>query len=421
MRLKHLPGSLRQCFAADRAGEAEQGRNVVRHILRTLHRVIIYAQLRLRQRVILCFSPVFLPTFFCFCPWPGAQRLINSVFQRQNTALPHHLLHFQLHLVLLLNFHRQHNGGQRCQPRVKQISFYRKFFMPQDFFYDLRKFFFQKAHRPRCLPAGLLLGNRSRKRPFIHLHILIQGDSVDLHNGGRHHIRRLFFHNKIPEFLDSNGIFRHQVGGDGFSSRRRIIGCNRNILNAWKSADHSLHLRQFNPKSPDLHLSVSPAHKLNISVRQKPHIISGVVNTLIPFPVGKTIGSIYFCRLLRPVQIAFAYLIAGHAQFSHSPGRESAHLLIHHIHFQIIQRPANGNIFILSGFVHRINRCQYRTFRGAIAIIKLKIRCRPDRHQRLTAGQQVLQTVILHLQGKLTPHLRGHKRMRHLFLYQIFI
>ncbi len=293
--------------------------------------------------------------------------------------------------------------------------------MPQNFPGNLRKLLFQKAHRPCRLPAGLLLGNRGRERAFIHLHILVQGNPVNLHYGGGHHIGRLFLHDKIPEFLDINGSLRHQIRGDGFSSRSRLVSGNRHVAYPREPADDGLHLGEFNPKSPDFHLSVSPAHKLNVAVRQKPHVVSGVVNALIPFPVSKAIGGINLRHLLRPVQIPFAYLITGHAQFPHGPRRKPAHLLIHHIHFQIVQRPSDGHVIVFPCFVHRVNRRQYRAFRGAVAVIKIKTGFHPDRHQRLPACQQVFQTVILHLQSKLPPHLRSHKRMRHLLLYQIFV
>ena len=59
----------------------------------------------------------------------------------------------------------------------------------------------------------LLLRLGFGERLAVHLLVHVERNLVDLHRDGRHHVRRFAFQDEGIQFLDLDGLFCHDVGG----------------------------------------------------------------------------------------------------------------------------------------------------------------------------------------------------------------
>ena len=122
---------------------------------------------------------------------------------------------------------------------------------------------------------------RYRKRPLIHLLILVQGDLINLHGDRRNHIRRLPLPDEGMQRIDIHLCIGDDVCCDEFPASRLVESCNRHILNPFKFPDNSLHFCKFDTEASDLHLRVASPDKLDVPVLKKAHDIPGTVNPAV--------------------------------------------------------------------------------------------------------------------------------------------
>ena len=92
---------------------------------------------------------------------------------------------------------------------------------------------------------------------FVHLLVLVERDSINLHRYGRHHIRRLLIHDKRIKRTYINLPVADNICCYELASAIGIIKrLHRSILDAVKLTDHRFHLLKFDAETADLHLTV---------------------------------------------------------------------------------------------------------------------------------------------------------------------
>ena len=227
----------------------------------------------------------------------------------------------------------------------------------------------QHVHRHvRLLDNGCFLF-WFRQSPLVHLLILVQWDSIYLHRHGRHHIRWFLVHDKLVECLDIYLLVANDISSNELTTAILIEGLHGSILDARELTDDALHLLQFDTESTYLHLSVTAPHKLDVAIGQETYDITCTIGAQIFLIGGERIIDVYFCCLLRTVQITPAHLWTGHPQFTGSTHRKTMSLGIYHIQTHIVERLADRYLLHLT--IHAVYRGEDRTFGRTIDIKEL--------------------------------------------------
>ena len=254
---------------------------------------------------------------------------------------------------------------------------------------------------------------------LIHLLVLVQRNSVNLHRHSRHHIWRLLVEDKVVHGLNLHLLIADDVGSNEFTTVLVIESLYGSILNARELANNGLHLFQLDAETTNLHLTVSATYKLDISVRQVAHNITSAISTDVFLLSGKWILNEYFCIFIGTVQVAECHLWSGCPQFTQRSHRQTMSLLVDDIKSHIVQRFTNGNVRIF--LCDRIDRDDNGGFCGAIAVVQLIALRRRDTNQLLTSYREMHQGVVLDVRGKLIAHLCRHKGMGDVLALQIFV
>ena len=102
---------------------------------------------------------------------------------------------------------------------------------------------------------------------FVHLLVLVEGNGINLHCYGRHHIRWFLVEDEVVQSLDVYLLIADDVGGNEFSISSFLVIClYRSILDAREFTDNSFHFFQLNAKATNLHLSILASNELDITV-----------------------------------------------------------------------------------------------------------------------------------------------------------
>ena len=151
-----------------------------------------------------------------------------------------------------------------------------------------------------------------RQGTLVHLLVLIQGDGLNLHRHGRHHVRRLLIHDEVVQSLYVYLLIADDVGSDELTSAASFLieGLHGSVLDAREFADDCLHLFQLDAEATDLHLSVATAYELNVARGQIAYDVARAIDSRVLLIICKGIADIHFCRFLRTVQVATAHLRA---------------------------------------------------------------------------------------------------------------
>ena len=195
---------------------------------------------------------------------------------------------------------------------------------------------------------------------LVHLLVLVQRYMIYLHGHGWHHVWRFLLKYEPVEGLDVYLMVAHHVGSYELASACIVKRLHGNVFNAWKLTYNTLHLLQFDAESAYLHLSVFPAHKLYVAVRQVAHHVARSVAPA-PLRLHKSLGS-----LLRTVKVSPAHLRTVYPQLASSSHGLTVAVFIHHIQVHILHRLAYR--YELLHPVHHIRGDIAYTLRRSVAV-----------------------------------------------------
>ena len=159
--------------------------------------------------------------------------------------------------------------------------------------------------------------NGCRQRFAVDFLILVERNSVNLHRGGRNHIRRLALFDEGIQGLNIHLFVADDIRCDILASIGVVEGLNRSIFDAREVADNGLHLFEFDAETANLDLSVTTADELDVAVRQVAHDVTRAVDAGIFGLVGKRIGNIRLGGLLGTVEVAAADLRSADPELAH--------------------------------------------------------------------------------------------------------
>ena len=118
------------------------------------------------------------------------------------------------------------------------------------------------------------LNDRSRQCLLVHLLVLVQRNTVNLHRSSRNHVWRLLFADEGIQFLDVNLLIADDIGSNKLTAIVIVKGLHGNILDAMVFANHSLYLLHLDAEATNLHLTVAATHELYVAVRQIAHDVA---------------------------------------------------------------------------------------------------------------------------------------------------
>ena len=254
---------------------------------------------------------------------------------------------------------------------------------------------------------------------LVHLLILVQRNSVDLHRHSRNHIRRLLVEDEVVERLDIDVRVADNISSDELAAIFVVESLYGSVLDARELADDSLHLFQLDAEATNLHLSVFTTHKLDVAIGQVTYDITSAISANIFLLVGEGILNEYLCVLIRSVQVAECHLRPGCPQLAQSAHRQTASLLVDHIKFHVVQRFADGHVRILLG--DGIDSNDNGGLCGSIAVVQMIASWWGDTCQLLTSHRHVDQGVILNVCRKLITHLCRHEGVGDVLTLQIIV
>ena len=254
---------------------------------------------------------------------------------------------------------------------------------------------------------------------LVHLLVLVQWNSINLHSHGRHHVRRFLVEDKLIEGFDVDLLITDDVGSNKLTAAVLVKGLHSGVLDAGELTDDGLHLLQFDAETAYLHLSVLAPYKLDIAVGQVAHDVARAIDTTIPFISVERTVDVHLGGLVGTVQVAAPHLFATHPQFTGSAHGHPMSLFINDIQVYIVDGLTNGNILHFP--VHMTHRYQHRGLRRTIQVDKRIGLWRCDRSQFLSSCGEVFQRMILDARDKLIGHLRGHEGMSDGMLLKIVV
>jgi len=317
---------------------------------------------------------------------------------------------------------RHHEGGAA---QLKEVVGSANLVHGEDVSENLAEEFLDLGGRLHILVVGGLDDGRGQ-RLAVHLLVLVERDGVNLHCGGRNHVRRFLLADEVVELLDVDLLVADDVGGDVLAAILIVEGLHRGILDAGELADDGLHLLQLDAEATDLHLAVLAPDKLDVAVREVTDDVAGAVDAAV-FPgisgisgfSGKGILDIGLCGLFGAVEVAAAHLGAGDPEFAHGADGEAVELLVDDIEFQVVQRLTDGNVqFVI---LYPVFRDEDDTFRRAVDVVHLVIGRRIKRREFLATHRQITQRMVLDIGGELVAHLRGDERMGDALAVEVFV
>ena len=106
-------------------------------------------------------------------------------------------------------------------------------------------------------------------------------------------------------------------------------------------AERGLHLSQFNPVAPDLHLVIAAAHKFDQSVPVLPRQIAGAIQPR-GGPARPRAGDKTFCGQIGPQQVALGQAVAAHIQLARQARRHGIAAGIQQVDRGVGDGPSDG-------------------------------------------------------------------------------
>ena len=180
------------------------------------------------------------------------------------------------------------------------------------------------------------MNDRSGQGFAVHLLVLVQRDSVNLHRGSWNHIRRLLLSNKGVQLLDVHFFVAHDIGGNILSTVLIVESLHGHILDAWELSDDGFHFLHLDAEATDFHLTVLTTDKLDVAIGEVTHDVAGAIHTAMLRIVAERILYVGLCRLFGAVQVATAHLWSRDPQLAHGTNGKSIELLVNDIKFQIV-------------------------------------------------------------------------------------
>ena len=235
----------------------------------------------------------------------------DFVFNGLQGSILHQRLGIDNHSITLVYLNSQFDGCNGSKPGITQHGSNSKILVVNDGGNQLMQLSFQYIHRDIPFRYRYWFLFRLRQRPFVHLLILVQRNTVYLHRDSRYHIRRLLFQNKPIQGFNIYLFITDDIGGNELTSSFLIKCLDSRILDARKLTDNTFHFFQFDTETTDFHLTIPTPYELNIAGRQVADYIARTINTCIFLIVRKRVGDIDFLRLFRTVQIPTADLGTG--------------------------------------------------------------------------------------------------------------
>ena len=199
-------------------------------------------------------------------------------------------------MTSLVGFDNNLGHHQRRAAHLKEIVSSSHLVQGQDACKDIAEQCFYIPYGSHII-ALLDLYLRCGKGTTVHLLILVQRNSGNLHGCSRHHIRRLALTDKGIQRLDIKLLVTHHVCGNKLTAVGVVESLHGGILDVREFANHRFHLLQLNAEATDLHLTIAASYELDITISQVAHHIAGTVASL-PIPIDIGIG-----RLLRQVRL----------------------------------------------------------------------------------------------------------------------
>ncbi len=109
-----------------------------------------------------------------------------------------------------------------------------------------------------------------------------------------------------------------------------------------------LDFSQFNPESPDFHLTVDTFQEFKLTIGAPTSQIAGLIEL---FPCGKWIVDEFFSSEFRQVDISPRQAVTGYAQFPGNSGRSRSKVIVEYEYLRVCDRFANGyRPFICNAF-----------------------------------------------------------------------
>ena len=317
-------------------------------------------------------------------------------------------VHIRLQTVAVVEFRREtkrRDGGQSAEIQgLREAEA-----ADADAFLDEgAQFFFEHIERGHVFFR--LLGLRLRLGQGLHIDFLvdIEGDGLNLHRDGGHHIRGFLPGDEFVQFQDVDFLGTHDVGGQVFSGAgaRFVEGLDGDVLDAREFPDDGFHFLEFDAEPANLHLTVFAAHKLDFPVFAHTDDVAGAVDAGVVRVFVERIVDEHFRRFVGTVEVAEAYLQASNPEFAAlSLGNLS--VVFHDISLDAGEGTADRNVFFLHLhlFAHHIAD----GLRRAVAVEQPVVGQGEGGHF-LSAGVHHFESLAVGVvDGKLRGDLGGHK------------
>ena len=209
-------------------------------------------------------------------------------------------------------------GQQRVAAEFEKVVVHTDFFQPEHFRPDPGHNLFRgrtRGHKGLFEPAGAFVG--LGQGPPVHLSVRRQGQGLQLHKRGRHHVLRQPIEQVAPQL----------AGGNRFAGRRDVVGHDPLVVGLVLANDHG-HLAdgvvsaesgfdfaELDPVAPDLHLRVHATEELDVAVGQVAGQVARSVEARPRFPAER-VRDEFLRGQLRPVPVAARQPRSGNAHFT---------------------------------------------------------------------------------------------------------
>ena len=280
------------------------------------------------------------------------------------------------------------------------------------------QFFFEHIERGHVFFDFLGLGFRFGQGLHVDLLVDVEGNGLDLHRDGGHHIRGFLRRDELVQFPDVDFLLADDVGGQELSGAgtRFVEGLYGDVLDAREFPDDRFHFFELDAESADLHLTVFPAHELDFSVFAHADDVTGAVDAAVVRVFVEGIVDEYFGCLVRAVEVAQAYLLAGNPEFA---GLSLGNFLVvfDHIGLDAGEGTADGNVLFL--YLHFFAHHIADGLRGAVAVEQPVVGQGEGGHF-LSAGVHHFESLAIGVvDGKLRSDLGGHKAVGDAIFFKV--
>ena len=277
----------------------------------------------------------------------------------------------------LIDLRRQFDGGDGAESDIAEVGRDAEIAVIDDTGNDVGQLLLE--HIERCCLLGRIIRLRFglRQGTLVHFLVLIQGNGIDLHRHGRHHIRRFLIHDEGIERLDIDLLIADDICGDELTTTRIVKGLDGRILDAFELTNDSFDFFELDTETADLDLSILAADELDLAVMAVTHDIAGAINTFaVPLNEGLS-------GLLRLVKVAQTDLRTRNEQFACCTPRHTMTVLIDDEQLRRIVRVTDRDVgfVLLYPITAYIDRC----FRRTVAVLQ-RITRRIKGHQFFTSG-----------------------------------